>query len=99
MRLERTLKRRGARSCPVRFGAYLFFIRPAPHTFPMDELERLRTLVGPEASQWTTAQLEQLQREIDVMAALLLDLYRSRKAERTAADCELPNFDVPQPDR
>ena len=73
-----------------------FFIRPASHTGPMDELERLRQLVGPEANGWTTVQLEQLGRDIDAMAALLLDLYRSRKADRT---CGSPNFDVQQPER
>jgi hypothetical protein len=99
MQLERTLTRRCALSRLRRLGAYLYFSHPASHTSPMDELERLRTLVGPEANQWTTAQLEQLRRDIDVMAALLLEVYRSRKAVRTAADCGLPNFDVPRPDR
>jgi hypothetical protein len=65
----------------------------------MDELERLRKLVGPEAIPWTTAQLEQLRRDIDAMAALLLDLYRARKQDRSADACGLRNFDVPRPDR
>jgi hypothetical protein len=64
----------------------------------MDELEKLRKLVGPDASSWTTAQLKQLRSDIDSMAALLLDLYRSKADRRTNA-CGLPNFDVPQPDR
>jgi hypothetical protein len=64
----------------------------------MDELERLRALVGPRASEWTPAQLEQLQRDIDQMTALLLDIYRSRKADRGEGSCGLPDFDVPRPD-
>lgn len=65
----------------------------------MDELERLRKLVGPEANGWTTAQLEQLTRDLDVMALLLLDLYRSRKKDRTVEPCGSPDFDVAQPHR
>jgi hypothetical protein len=65
----------------------------------MDELERLRRLVGPEANQWTTAQLEQLQRDIDAMAALLLDVYRSQKQDQRASTFGSPNFDVLQSDR
>jgi len=59
-----------------------FFHLHLSHTVPMDELEKLRNLVGPEADRWTTAQLEQLRRDIDAMAALLLDLYLSREANR-----------------
>jgi len=65
----------------------------------MDELERLRKLVGPEANGWTAAQLEQLRRDIDAMAALLLDLHRSGKADLKAKACGSPTFDVQQPDR
>ena len=65
----------------------------------MDELERLRKLVGPEANGWTTAQLEQLTRDLDAMALLLLDLYRSRKKDRTVKPCGSPDFDVAQPHR
>ena len=61
----------------------------------MDELEKLRKLVGPEADKWTMAQLEQLRRDIDEMAALLLDVYQLRKADRSDA-YGLPNFDVSQ---
>jgi hypothetical protein len=78
---------------------YLSFTRDTSHTDPMDELERLRQLVGPEASGWTTAQLEQLGRDIDAMAVLLLDLSRSCPASRSAKTCGSPNFDVQQPDR
>jgi len=65
----------------------------------MDDLERLRNLVGPEADSWTTAQLAQLHRDIDAMAALLLDIYRSGAAERRADGCGSPQFDAPQTDR
>jgi hypothetical protein len=78
---------------------HLSFGCNAFHTVPMDELERLRKLAGPEARGWTTAQLEQLKRDIDAMAALLLDLYRSRNEGRNAEACGLRNFDVPPPDR
>ena len=65
----------------------------------MDELEELRKLVDPEAKEWTTAQLERLSRDIDVLAEILLDAYRSRKADLSARACGSPNFDVLQPDR
>jgi len=65
----------------------------------MNELETLRKLLGPEAEEWTVAQLELLRRDIDGMAALLLDLYRSRKADQSAEACGLPNVDVPHTDR
>ncbi len=65
----------------------------------MDKLEKLRRLVGPDANSWTTAQLEQLSRDMDVMAALLLDGYRSRKLDKHSDPCGLPNVDVQQPDR
>lgn len=71
----------------------------ASHTVPMDELEKLRKLVGPEADGWTTAQLERLRCDIGAMAALLLDLYRSRRADSNARACGSPNFDVQQSDR
>jgi len=61
--------------------------------------DHLRKLVGPEADLWTTAQFEQLRRDIDTMAALLLDLYQSRKADRHAETCGSANFDVRPPDR
>ena len=51
----------------------------------MDELERLRRLLGPDADGWTMPQLEQLRRDIDGMAALLLELYRS-DTKNTAVD-------------
>jgi hypothetical protein len=65
----------------------------------MNELERLRNLVGPEADKWTAAQLEQLRQDIDVLAALLLDLYESRMRNQKAHACGLPGIDDPQLDR
>lgn len=65
----------------------------------MDELERLRNLIGPEANEWTATQLEQLKRDIDAMAALLLDMYRIHRRDRSIESCGLPRFDVPTPDR
>jgi hypothetical protein len=65
----------------------------------MDELEQLRSLVGPAASEWTNAQLEQLSREMNAMAALLLDLYHARKQKQSVEPCGSPGFDVRQPDR
>ncbi len=67
--------------------------------FGMDELERMRKLVGPEADKWTAAQLEQLRQDIDALAALLLDVYESRKRNQKVHACGLPEIDVPQPDR
>jgi hypothetical protein len=78
---------------------YLSFTHDTSHTVPMDELERLRELVGPEASGWTTAQLEQLKRDIDAVAVILLDLYWDRTAGRNAKACGSPKFDVQQTDR
>lgn len=65
----------------------------------MDDLERLRKVVGPEADAWTAAQLEQLQRDIEAMAALLLDLYRARRKRRKPKSCGSPDLDVCAPDR
>jgi hypothetical protein len=65
----------------------------------MDELKELRNLVGPEADVWTTAQLEQLKRDIDAMAVLLLGLYRSRSEHRRLTACGSSDFDVPQTNR
>jgi hypothetical protein len=65
----------------------------------MDELEKLRSLAGPAASDWTTAQLEQLSRDMNAMAALLLDLYRARKQKQGIEPCGLPDFDDRQSDR
>lgn len=64
-----------------------FFFHYAMHTGPMDELEGLRALIGPEADHLTMAQLEQLQRDIDALAALLLDEYASRKGSRSVGAC------------
>jgi hypothetical protein len=65
----------------------------------MDELEKLRVLVGPEADSWTTAQLEQLQQDIETMAALLLDIYRSSDKHGSDDGCGSPNLDGRQLDR
>jgi hypothetical protein len=65
----------------------------------MDDLEKLRAIVGPEANGWTTAQLEQLSRDIDAMAAILLDFDRSLKPAPNSKACGSPNVDVRQPDR
>ena len=52
----------------------------------MDYLEELRKLVGPEADNWTVAQLEQLSRDMDTMAELLLDLYQFQTHREDYAD-------------
>jgi hypothetical protein len=75
------------------------FLSPQSHTCPMDDLEELRKLVGPEANDWTTAKLAQLSHDMDAMAALFLDLYRSRNgAPRGMETRESRIFDVPQAD-
>jgi hypothetical protein len=99
---ERGKKERS--SCTSRPGAggpsvYLSFTRSASHTVPMDDLEKLRTLVGPEAKGWTLAQLEQLNRDMNAMAEILLEVYRSRNTDRSPSACGLQNFDVQQSDR
>lgn len=43
-----------------------------------DELQGLRRLLGSAAADYTDPQLRQLQRDIDVMAELLLDLYLAK---------------------
>jgi hypothetical protein len=78
---------------------HLSFTRSASHTVAMDEVEKLRKLVGPEANGWTTAQLEQLSRDIDAMAAILLEVYRSGKVDQDPRACGSPTFDVQRPDR
>ena len=65
----------------------------------MDDLERLRNLLGDEADDWTTVQLEQLRRDVDAMAGLLLDFYRSRRTGRDFQSSASPEFDVPDLDR
>ncbi|MBZ5603886.1 MAG: hypothetical protein LAO79_16430 [Acidobacteriia bacterium] len=57
------------------------------------ELEELRTLVGPDAQWWSLGQLQQLDRDLDVMAALLLDIYRTRKHSRRAGSETYSDFD------
>lgn len=64
----------------------------------MDELDTLRLLIGSDADAWTPTQFGQLQADIEAMAALLLDLYRSGLIFREKA-CGSLNVDVPQPDR
>jgi hypothetical protein len=85
--------------CIACFSVHLFFTGDTVHTVPMDELEEVRKLVGPEAEAWTKGQLEQLSRDIEVLAEILLDAYRFRKADLSARACGSPNFDVHQPDR
>jgi hypothetical protein len=92
-------KKKNVHRAPV---AYLraFFSSARPRILPlMDELEKLRKLVGPEADDWTTAQLERLRRDIDAMAALLLDVYRSGEPGQRSGACGLPKIDVPRTDR
>jgi hypothetical protein len=54
----------------------------------MDHLEHLRALIGPEAAHWNRAQLEQLDQDLDVMAMLLLRLYRQRMQVHRAKPCD-----------
>ena len=75
-----------------------FLYRPSSHTKLMDELEKLRKLVGPEADHWTVAQLEQLSGDMDMMATLLFDLYRVRGKSRDCEPCESREIDVPRTD-
>lgn len=70
-----------------------------PTMFRMNDLERLRRLAGADANGWTMAQLEQLSRDIDQMAEILLDLYRSRHEEGQRRPCGSPDFDDPRTDR
>lgn len=56
----------------------------------MDDLETLRKLIGPDADGWITAELEELNRDLDVMALLLLDMYRSRQRTAEQGSCGLP---------
>lgn len=65
----------------------------------MRDLEESRKLVGPETDTLTSGQVEQLQHEIDALAALLLDLYQSRKLKHGTDACGLPEIDAPQSDR
>ena len=65
----------------------------------MDDPEKLRELMGIEANQWTKAQLEQVERDMDTIAALLLDLYQNRIRDQSADACGLADVDVPRTDR
>ena len=76
-----------------------FFFHNAAHTVPMDELETLRALVGPDAANWTPVQLQQMQAEIERVAALLLDLYRAGQSHHDETACGLRKIDVRQTDR
>jgi hypothetical protein len=94
-------KRKNVHGAPVAYPR-VFFSSAWPRILPLmdeDELEKLRKLVGPEGDDWTTAKLERLRRDIDAMAALLLDVYRSRAPGRSSGACGLPKIDVPQTDR
>lgn len=59
----------------------------------MDRLKELRNAVGPEAKDWTEAQLEQLSRDIESMATILLDLYRIQKGAEATDTCGSADFD------
>ena len=63
----------------------------------MNELEELRKLVGPDAVDWNRAQLEQLDRDMETVAALLLEVYRSRKQHHRPVAYTW-NFDSPNVD-
>ncbi|MBV9762081.1 MAG: hypothetical protein JO340_16070 [Acidobacteriaceae bacterium] len=65
----------------------------------MDSLERLQKLAGPDTINWTTVQLEALNRDIDAMAALLLDFYLAQGKAKEQRECGSVELDVSQPDR
>ncbi len=46
------------------------------------DLEAIKKSLGSAVSDYTEAQLRQLQRDIDVLAELLLDLYPTKRRER-----------------
>lgn len=58
----------------------------------MGDHQELRRLLGPDGASWTTAQLEQLNQDIEAMAALLLDIYKSRKKNHRRS-CGSPSLD------
>lgn len=44
----------------------------------MNELEEFKTFLGPSAKRYNNAQLQQLRREMNGIAELLLDIYLSK---------------------
>lgn len=68
-----------------------------PQTVPMDQLEQLRDLLGPTAKDWTRAQLEQLDRDMQAMAAILLNLYETGQMNHRKRVNSEENFDVSAP--
>lgn len=86
-------------TCTSNLFVYLSSGRAIAETDSMNDLEKLRQLLSPEADGWTTAQLEQLTQDIDAAAVLLLDWYRSRELSPTGKACGLSDFDVSSTDR
>jgi len=87
----------GKRTRPAELALYpgwlhrsSFFLLAISHTDEMDDLETLRKLIGPDADGWIKAELEELNRDLDVMALLLLDMYRSRQRTAEPGSCGLP---------
>ncbi len=56
----------------------------------MRTLREFRKRLAPFAEKYTDAQLEQLQRELEAMAQLLLDIYLGKKNEGRGLDARLP---------
>ncbi len=66
----------------------------------MDDLEDFRLRLGDVANGLNHAQLEQLSRDIDAAAALLLDIYRHRQQnDGDPQACGSPSFDVLEAER
>jgi len=86
-------------SCLIGSIAHLSFIHHHSHTEQMNDLESLRAQIGSEANPWTLGQLEQLKRDVELMAELLLDLYCDCNERRGKDACGLSGLDVPKADR
>lgn len=56
----------------------------------MRTLREFRKRLRPFAEKYTDAQLEQLQREMEAMAQLLIDMYLAKKYEGRGLDAGLP---------
>jgi hypothetical protein len=56
----------------------------------MRTLQEFRKRLGPFAEKYTATQLEELQREMESMAQLLLDLYLRNKGKGHRLDAPLP---------
>jgi hypothetical protein len=62
----------------------------------MNDIEALRKRLGPAATAYTEAQLEQLDRDLDAMADLLLDLYIEEMSARRSDEAPSSGaFDSP----